>query len=86
MSRAERCALVEREAPALPISRQCRYSGLPFRFYAACAKRTGPERELQRIPGPTTCMDLLLMVFVQRRRAARVQAGKLFAPQGHYHD
>src|SRR5262249_58994636 len=62
MSRAERRALVEREAPALPISRQCRLLSVS-------------RASIYRRPAPVSAEDCTLMTLIDRQYLVRPYYG-----------
>src|SRR5262249_59322023 len=62
MSRAERRALVEREAPALPISRQCRLLSVS-------------RASIYRRPAPVSAEDCTLMALIDRQYLVRPYYG-----------
>ena len=75
MSRAERCALVEREAPALPISRQCRLLSVS-------------RASVYRRPAEISEEDCTLIALIDRQYLARPYYGSRrmaawLATQGH---
>jgi putative transposase len=75
MSRAERRALVEREAPALPVSRQCRLLSLS-------------RASVYRRPVPVSEEDCTIMALIDRQYLARPYYGSRrmaawLATQGH---
>src|SRR5258708_26490308 len=62
MSRAERRGLVEREAPALPVSRQCRLLAVS-------------RASVYRRPGEISEEDCTIMVLIDRQYLARPYYG-----------
>jgi len=75
MSRAERRALVEREAPRLPVSRQCRLLSVS-------------RASVYRRPAPVSEEDCTIMALIDRQYLARPYYGSRrmaawLAPQGH---
>src|SRR5215467_14831027 len=62
MSRVERRALVEREAPALPISRQCRLLSVS-------------RASIYRRPAPVSAEDCTLMALIDRQYLVRPYYG-----------
>ena len=75
MSRAERCALVEREGPALPVSRQCRL---------VAVSRASVYRQAAAVSDK----DLAIMALIDRQYLARPYYGSRrmaawLATQGH---
>ena len=75
MSRAERRALVEREAPALPVSRQCRLLSLS-------------RASVYRRPTPVSEEDCTIMALIDRQYLVRPYYGSRrmaawLASQGH---
>src|SRR5262249_24345293 len=62
MSRVERRALVEREAPALPISRQCRLLSVS-------------RASVYRRPAPVSAADCRLMALIDRQYLVRPYYG-----------
>jgi putative transposase len=75
MSRAERRALVEREAPALPVSRQCRLLSVSRAW-------------VYRRPAPVSAEDCTIMALIDRKYLVRPYYGSRrmaawLATQGH---